>query len=337
MNTSGQPLIQPAIGGDTKYKPIAFALVSLLAIFFLYQMVGGGITYFLLGAIPLGNNSSALRLTMMLAEILFILIPTFFLTKLQVKDWKSFLRLREADWYYVGLAIIGVITLQQLLEIYLYLQDLIPFPDHIKHIIDHLQKAIEQTERMLATANSPMEFCFVVLAVAMTPAICEETLFRGLVQSNFELPMSKNRAIIWTGMIFGAYHLNPFTFVALCALGIYLSYLVSVSGSILVPMTAHFTNNFISTLILYKFGKESLVASQDQRPGASSIVVWSVILFLIFLTTIRLTMNHKNSRLSLGEPGTDAPGQERGLICPNCGCDFASNLSTCPKCGKAMP
>lgn len=336
MNTSGQPLVQPAIGGYTKYKPVVFALISLLTIFFLYQVVGGGITYFLLGTVPLGNSSSVLRLTMMLAEILFILIPTFFLTKLQVKDWKSFLRLRKADWYYLGLAIIGVITLQQLLEIYLYLQDLIPLPDHIRHMIDHLEKAIEQTERMLASSNSPMEFCFVVLAVALTPAICEETLFRGLVQSNFELPMSKNRAIIWTGMIFAAYHLNPFTFVALCALGIYLSYLVSVSGSILVPMAAHFTNNFISTLILYKFGKESLIASQDQRAGAGSIIVWSVILFLIFLTTIRLTMSHKNSQSSLGEARIYGTGQERGLTCPNCGCDLDGNLSTCPKCGKAI-
>jgi hypothetical protein len=119
--------------------------------------------------------------------------------------------------------------------------------------------------------------------------------------------MSKRKAIVLTGIIFGAYHLDPFTFVALCGLGIYLSYLVSASGSILVPMAAHFTNNFISALILYKFGKESLVAPQSETPNLGYIIGWSVILFLIFLTTIRLIMNHKKAGDPSRETGIGGP------------------------------
>lgn len=301
MSLSEQPPSLPAIRGTTKYRPVAFALVSLLIIFFLYQVVGGGITLYLFGSVQSSSATTSIRLATMLAEILLILVPTFFLTKLQAKDWKSFLRLRKADWYNIGLAIVGVITLQQLLEIYLYLQDLIPLPHQIRQIVDQLQRAIEETYRVLVTAQSPREFLFVVLVVAVTPAICEEILFRGLVQGNFEMPMSKTKAIIWTGIIFGAYHLDPFTFVALCALGIYLSYLVSVSGSILVPMAAHFTNNFISTLILYKLGKESVIAPDNQKLGVGYIVVWSIVLFLIFVATIRLTMNYNKSRSQLSE------------------------------------
>ena len=291
-----------------KYRPVAFALISLLIIFFLYQVVGGGITIYIFGNVQLGKAASMIRLATMTAEVLFILVPTYLLTKLQTKDWMSFLRFRQADWIYIVLAIIGVIALQQLLEIYLYFQDLIPFPHQIKQVYDQLQKAMEETYNILGTAHSPMEFVLVVLAVAVTPAICEETLFRGLVQANFELPMSKIKAIVWTGIIFGAYHLDPFTFVALCILGIYLSYLVSVSGSIIVPMTAHFTNNFISTLILYKFNKESLIASQDHKPGAGYLIAWSVVLLLIFVATIRLTMNYNKSHLPLRESGSGMQG-----------------------------
>jgi len=294
MSLLEQPPSPQPLNSETKYKPVAFALTSLLIIFFLYQVVGGGITVFLFGNVQSGSETIYFRLAMMLAEILLILVPTFFLTKLQTKNWKSFLRLRKTDWYNIGLAVIGVIALQQLLEIYLYLQNLIPFPHQIKQIMDQLQRAIEETFKVLVTAHSPKEFLLVVLVVAVTPAISEEILFRGLVQANFEMPMSKTKAIIWTGIIFGAYHLDPFTFVALCALGIYLSYLVSVSGSILVPMVAHFTNNFVSTLILYKFGAESLIAPDNKRLGAGYIIVWAVVLFLIFVTTIRLTMNYNN-------------------------------------------
>jgi membrane protease YdiL (CAAX protease family) len=297
---------QPETDKATKYKPVAFALISLLIIFFLYQVVGGGITVYIFGNLQSGNDATTFRLATMLAEILLILVPTFFLTKLQTKNWRSFLRIKKTDWYNVGLAIIGVITLQQLLEIYLYLQDLLPLPNQIRQLVDQFQKAIEETYKMLVTAHSPKEFLLVVLVVSITPAICEEILFRGLVQGNFEVPMSKKKAIIWTGIIFGAYHLNPFTFVALCALGIYLSYLVSVSGSILVPMAAHFTNNFVSTLILYKLGKESVIAPDNQRLGVGYIIVWSVVLFLIFVATIRLTMNYNKTRLRLSSP-SDRP------------------------------
>jgi len=279
-------------------------------VFLLYQFVGGGITALLFGNVRPEREALAFRLSTMLGEILFILVPTFFLARLQSKDWKSLLRLRKADWYYIGLAVIGVVALQQLMEIYLYLQGLIPLPDRMKEIIDRFQQAIDQTYAVLVTANSPTEFFFVVLVVAVTPAVCEETLFRGLVQSNLELPMSRSKAIVLTGAIFAAYHLDPFSFVALCALGIYLSFLVSVSGSIIVPIVAHFTNNFISSLVLYKFGAESLITPRNQKPGAGYLIGWSVVLFLVFLATIRLTMNRNRSDGSVHGGGTNEIGQE---------------------------
>lgn len=282
----------------TKFKPVVFALVSLLIIFFLYQVIAGGITVFLFGAIPASNQTFVFRAAMMLAEFLFILLPTLFLAKLQVKEWKQLLRVRKTDLFYILLAVVGVISLQQLLEIYLYVQGLIPLPPQMKQIIEQFQKAIEETYKILITANSPSEFLFVVLVVAVTPAICEETLFRGLVQGNFEIRMSKRAAIVLTGIIFGLYHLDPFTLVPLCVLGIYLSYLVSVTGSIIAPVAAHFTNNFVSTLVYYGFGKDSMVApSDDAKLGLGYILGWSIAFAIIFIVTMKLTIEYSR-RLS---------------------------------------
>ncbi len=283
----------------TKYKPIPYALVSLIVIFFLYQVIGGSLTLYLFGSVPTSDQTFAFRLAMIFAEIMFILAPTFFLTRIQTRDWKSFLRIKKSDRHFLIAAIIGVISLQQLLEVYLYLQGMIPLPPPVKQIVYQFQQAIEQTYKVLITAHSPLEFLFVVLAVAVTPAICEETLFRGLVQSNFQCSTSKKKALLWTGVIFGAYHLDPFTFVALCVLGIYLSYLVTVSESILVPITAHFTNNFISALVFYESGKDSLLApSENHKLGAGYLIVWSIIFCILFLATVRFTMNYSRSRLS---------------------------------------
>jgi len=187
-----------------------------------------------------------------------------------------------------------VVSLQQILEIYLYLQGLIPLPPQIKQIVEQLQQAIEQTYKILITAHSPVEFLIVVMVVAATPAICEETLFRGLVQGNFEMRMSRWGAIILTGIIFGVYHLDPFTLVPLCVLGIYLSYLVSITESILVPVAAHFMNNFVSSLVYYSFGRDSMIAPADNsKLGLGYIIGWALAFALIFSITIKFTGEYR--------------------------------------------
>lgn len=288
--TEEEELLPEDSGVNYKFNPTWFAAISLLIVFFLYQLVGGGLTVYLFGIIPSGDQTTAFRFATMAAEILFILVPAIFLARIQSMQWKKLLHIRKTDWYFIVLAVVGVISLEQLLELYLYVQGLIPLPAPVQSIFDQFQKAIEQTYKLLITAHGPFQFLLVLLIIGVTPAICEETLFRGLVQGNFEISMSKRKAVILTGLIFGLYHLDPFTFVALCALGIYLSYLVSVSESIIVPMAAHFTNNFVSAFVVYATGKDSFIAPSGVHPlGVGYIIGWAAVLSLIFGATIMLT------------------------------------------------
>ncbi len=290
---SEEEYTQEPAGNGPRFKPVGFAILSLVLIFFLYQVVGGGLTFYFFGNAPTSDQALIFRLATMFAELMFILVPTYFLTRIQVYNWRDFLRVRKTDWYYVLLAVVGVIALEQFLEIYLYFQGLIPVPAPLDKFINQFQHAVEHTYKVLITAHSPLEFLFVLLVVGITPAICEETLFRGFVQSNLEMPLSRNKAIIWTGIIFGAYHLDPFTFVALCALGIYFGYLVSTTGSIIVPMVAHFTNNFVSAFVYYEWGKDSLLAPPGaQKPDIFNLILLALVLASIFLGTVYLTRKH---------------------------------------------
>lgn len=282
-------------GMNFRFDPKWFAVISLLIVFFLYQFIGGGLTLYLFGMIPSADQTTAFRLATIAAEVMFILMPAIFLSRIQTMQWKTLLRIRKADWLYIPLAVIGVISLEQILELYLYVQSLIPLPGSVQQFFDQFQKAIQQTYSVLITAHSPFEFLFVLLVVGITPAICEEMLFRGLVQGNFELSMSRRKAIIVTGIIFGLYHVDIVTFVALCSLGIYLSYLVSVSESIIVPMAAHFTNNFVSAYVVFATGKDSFVAPSGGHPlSVGYIIGWGAVLALVFTITIKLTEKYRH-------------------------------------------
>jgi membrane protease YdiL (CAAX protease family) len=100
-------------------------------------------------------------------------------------------------------------------------------------------------------ARSPGEFVVVVFTVALVPAVSEELLFRGLVQRSIEQAVGGMRGAIMTGVIFGAYHLNPFNIVPLVALGVYFGFIVFRSKNITLAVSAHFFNNFIACAAIY--------------------------------------------------------------------------------------
>ena len=84
---------------------------------------------------------------------------------------------------------------------------------------------------------------YITLAiVALTPAICEELLFRGVMLNGlrkFSLPV----ILIIEGALFAAMHMSLANFPVLALMGAFMAYLVICSGSIAVSMIFHILNN----------------------------------------------------------------------------------------------
>ena len=85
-------------------------------------------------------------------------------------------------------------------------------------------------------------FWLVLLAMAVTPSIVEELVFRGYVQSRYE-GLGVGTAAIASGIFFGIIHLNIQQFFYAFALGVVFSYIVHYTGSIFAGMLAHFVIN----------------------------------------------------------------------------------------------
>lgn len=109
--------------------------------------------------------------------------------------------------------------------------------------------ATEMTESMNYLMGD--NFVLTLLLVALTPAICEEMMFRGYVFTSFEHKLSYRKAIIVSGLIFGAYHMNLTQFFATGFLGIVICYVAYKSGSIIPGMIMHFMNNALSCVTMY--------------------------------------------------------------------------------------
>lgn len=278
--------IQPQI------SPIAAAFIGLVGGFILYQIVGGVITLLVFGMNLETAPVDAVRLMTMAGQLLFILLPALLFSKWFYIDVSAVIRTKIPSWKEFALFGLGIIILTPLLQYYIIVQNHFieiwaassPFIHSIKTALDSLNDLVEKTYGNLLAANNLFEGLFVVLVVAVIPALCEETMFRGFIQRSFELRLKPVWAALITAVFFGIYHFNPYGMIPLIILGFYFGFAAYTSNSILIPMSLHFTNNFIAIMVYFLAGNEDLLKSTPD----TDVDLNSAILMVILLTLVMI-------------------------------------------------
>ena len=275
-------------------SPAWFAVLVLIAVFVLYQVVGGLLTFLAFGMKPSPHQIAGFRVATGIGQIVFILVPTLIFVRFASLAPTNYMRIKAPDGRLLGLPLIGIFSLQQVLQIFMALQDRIPLPNSVEKIIEPLKDMMEETYKMLVGATSVPELIGVLVIVALIPAVCEEFLFRGLVQRSFERVFGGWKGVMLTGAIFGAYHLNPFSFIPLAVLGMYLGFLTMRSGSIWISVLAHFFNNAVATVALYlNFNEDAIATGDPTKMGwmemTSSFILFGGIFALSTYLFLRLT------------------------------------------------
>jgi sodium transport system permease protein len=82
-----------------------------------------------------------------------------------------------------------------------------------------------------------------LLLMAVTPAICEEALFRGPILRGLASRLSPLAAALQTGVFFGLFHFDVWRFLPTGLLGVMLSLIALRARSIIPSMLAHAVNN----------------------------------------------------------------------------------------------
>jgi len=104
-------------------------------------------------------------------------------------------------------------------------------------------------------------FGVTLAVVAVLPGICEELFFRGFVLRGARQRCSDEFAIILVGLLFGAFHVDPYRFLPTSLLGMLFGYMVAKTGSLIPGMIAHVVNNSIAMLL--SFAAQALSAQTD--------------------------------------------------------------------------
>jgi len=127
--------------------------------------------------------------------------------------------------------------------------------------------------------------------IGLVAAVAEELFFRATLQQLVIKATGNIHAGVWiTGILFSAIHFEFFGFFPRMLMGVYLGYLFVWSGSIWVPIFAHFVNNATVVILTYFEQKNMLPDKFDQLGTDNSQIIYTIIsavIVAVLLVAIR--------------------------------------------------
>ncbi|MBL7777155.1 MAG: CPBP family intramembrane metalloprotease [Chitinophagales bacterium] len=199
------------------------------------------------------------------------------------------------------LGVAGIIVAQPIISFLVEVCDKIPLPESLQSL-----KSVQQTEeaimKKLMDFTSIPRLLLMIVVMAVIPALGEEMFFRGAIAGNLlRSRVSLPATLAISGFIFALGHLQFTNFVAIWLMGAYLGYLFYVSGSLWVPIAAHFVNNALAVILKYLFA----IGVLSSDIANDSVPLWSVAISVVLFAAILRLLHNNKANISFRYPVFD--------------------------------
>ena len=282
--------------------------LGIMALLFVASMVGYVLYVQLTGL----QSVMALKMAQLVQSLLVFVVPALLAVWCWSRRPAEWLRLRAVGngWVY-ALVVLLIIVAQPGINMLATWNEGIRLPAFMSEIEQYFQdmeaSARELTE-MLAAAPTIGTMLLNLVVLAAVPAIGEELSFRGVLLGLIDgdttrgariSPSRRTHIAVWVvGIIFSLIHFQFYGFIPRMLLGVVLGYLLVWTGSLWVPMVAHFTNNAL--VVLLYFAEEHFAINSESLEsfgtGTTSWAGWlSILLSLLLLWLVRNAVQKRSS------------------------------------------
>jgi uncharacterized protein len=176
--------------------------------------------------------------------------------------------------------------------------------------LNALQKWMEQSEEQAGKitdaflkTSSVSGLLFNLFMIGLLPALGEELLFRGVVQQLLKKWSRNAHAAIWiSAALFSALHMQFFGFLPRLLLGAMFGYMLEWSGTLWLPIIAHFVNNATAVFAYFLLDKGLIGKDIDKVGTSSDGSTYLVLLSIAFLVLLfrSLYLQHKTVEETVG-------------------------------------
>ncbi len=267
---------------------LLLVFIAMLALLSIWAFVGG-------------TSVTAMRLLQSLQSLVVFILPCLVCAYLwSEKPW-DYLSLSTFSSGKMALFSIGMMMLAQpAINLLAYWNQQLVLPEFLRGLEAILQAqeaaAALLTEQLLQMPHVGYLFLN-LLVMALLPAISEELIFRGILIRFFIPPISQQDSnlspsggsrrglhiSIWTSAIlFSLIHFQFYGFVPRMLMGAFFGYLLLWSGSLWMPILAHFTNNALVVILSYLSQKGYISTDFIESFGTGNTIWVGVVCLLIF-------------------------------------------------------
>lgn len=252
-----------------------------------------------LGAEFTGNNLSALKLMQILQTTGIFIIPSFLAAFLFSDRPLKYLGFNGINGNIVLKTFLIVLSSLPAINLLSSINQLIPMSDWMVE----MEKTAERLTRAFLVTDSAWAYVVNMVMIAILPAIGEELLFRGIIQRRLvEFANSRWVGILVSAALFSAIHLQFQGFIPRFALGVAFGYLLELTGSIWVPIAAHFFNNAIATTGYMLLGAGALDERIDSIGGLKDQWLLGIVSLMVALALI-YAVKHEHYRENSEQTG----------------------------------
>lgn len=232
-------------------------------------------------------NIGFIRIMQILNQIGIFIIPPLalaFFTEYNIGSWLGF---NKPKGHHILATFILIIAMSPVVSILMEVNESMRLPQSLQSIEEWMRtsedKANELVEWMLSFVD-PASVLINLFMIVLLPAIGEELLFRSALIRIFKGIFKNIHIAVWvSAILFSAFHLQFYGFLPRMFLGLAFGYLFIWSGSIWVPMIAHFINNGTVVAVTYLNSQQIITQTPDEFGHVDSpfLIIGSVIIMAL--------------------------------------------------------
>ncbi len=295
-----------AFRGMKPFAQLMFTLFVMVATVLAFLVIGlivaipfFGLSTFTSSLSPEGMNSPEsigfLKYFQVLQSIGLFVVPPFILGLLFHGNFSDYLMInRTTRWQTYLLASISLLAIIPFINFLGDMNSQMKLPEALSGI-ENWMKTMEDAAKIMVEKFMKVDgvsgLMFNLFMIAVLPALGEELLFRGVIQRIFTNWTKNHHWSIWiTAFLFSAMHMQFFGFLPRMFLGAMFGYLLVWTGTMWVPILAHFVNNTMGVLGYYFINKGVISKDIDEFGTGTeqiplvmlSLSLVGVLLFLIY-------------------------------------------------------
>jgi len=292
-----------AFRGMKPFPQLMFALFVMVASVLAFMIVGMLIAMPFFGMNGMMDSISVtastpesihfLKYFQVIQSVGLFVVPPFILALLYHGNISEYLLIdRSAPGVSYLLAAVSLLFIVPFINYLGALNSQMSFPESLSGIENWMRTMEDTAEGMVEKfmkVESISGLLFNIFMIAVIPAIGEELMFRGVIQRILtNLTKNKHWGIWIAAFLFSAMHMQFYGLLPRMALGAMFGYLLVWTGTMWVPILAHFVNNTMGVMGYYLINKG--VISKDVEEWGSGteqlpLVIFSMTIvgFLLYL------------------------------------------------------